>query len=222
MCKKYILLTVSTVLILSVSIFAQGEFLRPGEGGWGFAPAYTFGELTEARGFDIGVSIQGKVALAFTYARNDDFETNSYSPTITYHVKSDQPNRMYGVAITAGYARMQRKFEVEYRYCDYSYCDRYLRTIKDTIDCAVLGLGVYVNLYPTKGFMMQYFLSGSLLTSLGGEYEHTATGLTAGLTLGFAQSSWFRPFATGGVTLSNNEDARVFTHAGGGLVAAWK
>ena len=69
---RFFLLTISVVLILSGSAFAQGEYLRPGETGIGGGPLTTFATNPGATGMNAGVSICGSFDVAFNYIGNDE------------------------------------------------------------------------------------------------------------------------------------------------------
>lgn len=204
MTAKQIIFIVTTTLLLSTGVCAQGEFLQPGENGFGVSFLKSFGNGTQGFGASFGYSIKGHVDLGFSFTKNTDSDMQAYSPHITGYMKGVHSKGMIGTGLTVGYVRTQSTRSSWY----YSSYDA---------DNLMIGFVLFNNFYLSEDVMLQLAASGYVWVVMAGAGDQTGAG-SFGATLVFARSKPFRPFINVGFTIPEEDS---YPSVSAGFVAVW-
>jgi hypothetical protein len=198
-----ITLTLIFVIILSASsVCAQGQFLRPGESGFGASGLESLTEDVDVYGLSFGTSPGGFFDLCFSYAHDRENDVDGYGPSFTYYVKGIHPKSLTGIGFTVGYTHLES--------------DR----SSGSADELVLGASVFANYYASTFVAIQPSLSGMFSIGLkkgsGGN-----SVLTPSLAIILAHQSHLRPFVGLSYTAAN-ESGNSYASIGVGLVVQWE
>ncbi|UCG60966.1 MAG: hypothetical protein JSV52_11630 [Candidatus Zixiibacteriota bacterium] len=193
------------VLIMMASCaFAQGEFLRPGESGFGASGAVLFGEDSDAYGLTIGTSPGGYIDLTFSYTTDESGNIQTYCPSLTFYLKKSQPKSLTGVGFTAGFGRTEMKILPQ----------------SGAYNFVIFGITLFANFYTTPTIAVQPSITGGATVPIEDVSDGSSTSITPALTLILGHQSKFRPFFGVGYT-TGDDTAGSFFSIDAGFVAAW-
>lgn len=199
---RRIMLVTLVMALAAGSTLAQGEFLRPGESGFGASGLKSLTSDVDAYGLSFGTSPGGYFDLCFSYARNEDADVNAYGPSFTYYFKKSLPGSTTGIGLTVGYVHLESEHS------------------SGSADELVIGVSMFANLYASTSVAIQPSLSGSASIGLK-EGSGGTTVFTPTAALILAHQRPLRPFIGLSYTVTN-ETGGNHASVGLGLVIQWE
>ena len=202
MFAKQIVLVLGAVMLLTVSVFGQGEFLRDGESGFGVALDFPISDEAFDIGYNFGYSARCIMDVGLSYVEFDELDAKAYAPYITVHFVTPTPDQPLGTAFTAAYEWVSlddgRSSQSEGIY--------------------VLGLSLFANLLPPGTVLVQPAISGGVAINSDASDDDIDLIASAGMAICFNRNCTFRPVGYISHTTTGDESQTVF---GVGLVTAW-
>lgn len=199
--RLFILATLALTLT-AATVSAQGQFLKPGESGFGASGLESLTEDVDVYGLSFGTSPGGYFDLCFSYAHDRENDVDGYGPSFTFYVKSTHPKSLTGIGFTVGYTHLES--------------DR----SSGSADQLVLGASVFANLYTSTTIAIQPSLSG--MRSIGlKKGSGGMSAITPSLAIILAHQSHLRPFIGLSYTAAS-ESGNSYASIGVGLVVQWE